>query len=179
MDKEMSVIELSREEIMQQCYELGYAYEQRVSVCSQCTLAALAQAFHTENDELFKAAFAFAGGGGETAIGFCGALAGGILFISSFLGRSRTEFDLAIDNYQAFAPCEKLITLFEEEWGVTSCYGVREKLFGRPVDTRKKEDLEYFLAMGGHSEKCPEVVGRGAALAAGIMWDELQKKATR
>ena len=46
-------------------------------------------------------------------------------------------------------------------------------MFGRELDFWNEEDQKLFEEMNGHGEKCPRVVGRGASLAAGVIWDEL------
>ena len=46
-------------------------------------------------------------------------------------------------------------------------------MFGREIDFSKEEDLRFFEENEGH-QKCAQVVGKGAALAAEILWDALQ-----
>jgi hypothetical protein len=45
-------------------------------------------------------------------------------------------------------------------------------MFGREIDFSREKDLQFFEENRGH-EKCAQVVGKGAALAAEILWDAL------
>lgn len=174
MDIRTSVTGWSKVELVERAYQLAYRYEQQAAYCPQATLAALQDVFQIKDDNIFKASFGFAGGGGDTGIGFCGALCGGIMAISCFFGRTRAEFNLPLVNTRAVRLVNKLVDLFQEEWGGVRCFDVRKKLFGRELDTRKEEDLKIFHEMHGHQEKCPQATGNAAALAAGIIWDEFQ-----
>ena len=176
MEIETSILNWSKDELVERAYKLGYRHEQQAAMCPQATLAALQDVFQIKDDNIFKASYGFAGGGGNTGLGFCGGLVGGIIVISYFFGRTRSEFNLPIISWQAMRLVEKLVDLFQKEWGGVSCFDVRRKLFGRHVDTRKKEDYEYFFKMKGHQEKCPQATGSGAALTAGIIWDEFHSQ---
>lgn len=174
MEFKPSVSIRTREEVMEQAYELGYEYERTAHYCPQASLAALMDVFGIRSDTLFKSLFAFHGGGGNRGIGMCGALVGGIAAISFFYGRSRQEFDLAVQNTCATEPAKRLIDRFEKEFGGIRCRDCQKKMIGREFDFWMEEDLRAFEEEEGH-EKCAEVVGKGASLAAGIIWDELHK----
>ena len=57
----------------------------------------------------------------------------------------------------------------------------RSRLTSKPEQTVSQfvssieEDKRIFEEMKGHEEKCPTVVGKGASLAAGIIWDALHE----
>jgi len=171
-----SVLGCSRDELVEKAYQLGYKYEQQTSFCSQATLAALQDVFQIRDDNVFKASYGFHGGSGDRGIGMCGALAGGIITISWFFGRTRSEFNLPVAHTTATRLVGELVDLFQKEWGGISCNDVQKKLFGRALDTRKKENHDFFIAMHGIQEKCPRAVSKGAALATGIIWDELHSQ---
>ena len=176
MDIKTSVLNWSRDKLIERAYKLAYRYEQQAAYCPQATLAALQDIFQIRDDNIFKVSFGFHGGAGDSGLGMCGALCGGIIAISYFFGRTRTEFNIPIASMHATRLVKKLVDLFQKEWGGVSCFDVRRKLFGRYVDTRKKEDYEYFFKVKGHQEKCPQATGSGAALTAGIIWDEFHSQ---
>jgi len=172
MDFKSSVKLRTREEVMDQAYELGYTYEMISHYCPQASMAALMDVFGIRSDILFRSLFAFHGGGGNRGIGMCGALVGGIAAVSFFYGRSRQEFDLAVQNTRATEPAKILIDRFEKEFGGIRCRDCQKKMFGREFDFWNEEDRRAFEEEQGH-DKCAEVVGKGASLAAGLLWDEL------
>ena len=175
MQMRTSVTAYKREEVVELAYKLGFEYEKNVHYCPQASLAALMDVFQIRDDVLFKSLFAFHGGGGNSGIGSCGALVGGIAVISYFFGRTKQEFDLAVENCHATGYAKILVDLFGQEFGGIRCRDCQKKMFGREIDFWKEEDKRIFEEMKGHEEKCPTVVGKGASLAAGIIWDALHE----
>ena len=175
-DLKTTTVDISKSELMENARMLGYKYEQDSYMCPQATLAALMDVFHIRDDNLFKAAFGFHGGGARTSKGLCGSLVGGILMISYFFGRNRTEFDLKMQNDQATGINWRLMKYFEEEYGGIQCIDIHKKLFGRTFDLWDPKEKKIFLDMGGHTKKCPEVIGKGAAWTAGLLWDEFVRE---
>ena len=100
----------------------------------------------------------------------------GTIAISYFFGRTRPEFDLRIENCHATGLVKRLHEFFEDEYGGIRCRDVHKAVFGREFNVWDDKDLEEFLAMGAHEKQCPEVVGKGAAWAVGILWDELNRE---
>ena len=176
MEIKTTTVDWSKSELMERARQLGYKYEQESHYCPQATLAALQDVFHVKDDNIFKSCFGFHGGGGDSNDGACGALVAGTIMISYFFGRTRSEFDLRIMNCHATGIVKKLHEYFEEEYGGIRCRDVHRKIFGREFNVWDEKDLQTFLDMGGHTEKCPEVVGKGAAWAAGLIWDELHRE---
>jgi len=175
MNIESTITKWTKEELQQKAYDLGHAYEKNCAYCPQASIAALMDVFQIKDDVLFRAAYGFHGGGGDRGIGTCGALCGGILIISYFYGRQRFEFNFGRENRKATHLSGMLVDEFKKEFDGISCDDVQKKMFGRSFNNANEEELKLFLEMGGHTEKCPKVVGRGAALAAGIIWDEINK----
>ena len=176
MDVKTSTVNMNKKQVMKLAEQLGYRYEQESHYCPQATLAALMDVFHFDDDTLFKSCFGFHGGGGDSNDGPCGALVAGTIAISYFFGRTRSEFDLRIQNCQATGLVKRLHEYFEEEYGGIRCRDVHRKLFGREFNVWDEEDLKVFLDMGAHERQCPEAVGKGAAWAAGIIWEELHRE---
>ncbi len=174
MDIKTSLIGYTREKAVKAAYELGYQYELKAHYCPQASLAALMDVFHMKDDTLFKSVFGFHGGGGDSGFGICGALAGGIVSISYLFGRTRQEFDLTIENKTATPLVKQLVDLFDNEFEGIRCRDCQNKMFGREFDFWKEEEGKEFQRLNGH-EKCAVVVGTGASLAAGVIWDALHK----
>jgi hypothetical protein len=175
MESMSTLIHQSKEELQQEAERLGFQYEKDAHYCPQATLAAIMDVLHFSDDALFKSCFGFHGGGGDTNNGPCGALVGGILAICWFFGRTKTEFDLQIDNYQASGIVRKLQEMFEQEFGSFRCRDIHTCLFGRDFDIWSEEGLRDFLEAGAHDDRCPSVVGKGAAWAVGLIIDEMRR----
>jgi len=173
MKLEGTLIKNNREETIQLAYDLGHLYELNAHYCPQASLAALIDVFHFRSETLFKSIFGFHGGSGNSGIGPCGALVGGIAAISYFYGRSRTEFDMMIENCTATPLAKKLVDRFSSEFDGIRCRDCQKKMLGREIDFSKEEDLRFFNENDGH-QKCALVVGKGSALAAEILWDTLK-----
>jgi hypothetical protein len=176
MQIKTTTVKTTKEELMQQAKDLGFRYEHESAYCPQATIAALMDVFHVHDDTLFKSVFGFQGGGGDSHDGACGSLCAGIVMISYFFGRTRTEFDLRMHNCESTGIVKRLTEMFKEEYDGIRCRDVQKKMFGREFDVWKEEDLKAFLDMGGHETKCPTVVGQGAAWATGLIWDELSRE---
>ena len=175
MEIKTSTAGWSKSEFVERARQLAYKYEEESYYCSQATLAALQDVFHIKNDDIFKASFGFCGGGANSSNGTCGSLVAGTIIISYFFGRSRTEFDLRIDNCHAKGILKRLYKYFEEEYNGIRCRDVQRKIFGREFNLEDEKEQQIFLDMGGHTTKGPEVVGKGAAWASGLIWDEFHR----
>jgi len=167
-----TLMNYNQEEAIKLAYDLGHLYELEAHFCPQASLAALMDVFHFRDDRLFKSVFGFHGGSGNSGIGPCGALAGGISAIGYFYGRSRTEFDMMAENCAATPLVKMLVDRFSSEFDGIRCRDCQKKMLGREIDFSKEEDYRFFIEHEGH-QKCAHVVGRGAALAAEILWDAL------
>jgi len=174
MKPEGTLITYGRKEAIQIAYDLGHQYELNAHYCPQASLAALMDVFHMQDDTLFRSVFGFHGGSGNRGIGPCGALVGGIAAIGYFFGRTRTEFDLMVENCTATPLVGKLVDQFAEEFEGIRCRDCQKHVFGREFDFSREEDKKLFEESRGH-EKCAQVVGKGAALAAAVLWDALHE----
>lgn len=165
--------EARTEELVQKAYRLGYEYEQVYRGCSQCVLAAIYDALGVQNDPVFKAATGLAGGGGLTGDTGCGAYSGAILALGSFMGRERSDFkDEKGLRFRSHAMARKLHTRFIQEFGSAVCRDIQSRLMGRPFYLADSDDFRKFDEAGGHSEKCPQVVGKAAQWAVEILAEE-------
>jgi len=154
----------------EKAYELGKKYEKAYMGCSQCVIAAIQDAFDIRDDAVFKAATGLTGGGAICGDGSCGSYAGAILVLSSRVGRTRDDFeDRAGASMKSFLMAQRLRQRFIDEYGSVVCRDIQNKIFGRPYYLPDMDDMKKFEKAGGHSDKCPEVVGKAARWAAEII----------
>ena len=161
------------ENLIKKIGDLAHYYELVYHGCSQCVLKALQDSLVIGDNLTFKAASALAGGvarAGEV----CGALTGGIMAISLVHGRDRLEETATSEAYlRAINLSTKLFEKFEREFGSVRCFDVQKKIFGRSFDLKKEEDRQAFTKAGGYGPQgCPQVVRKGAMLAAEIILKE-------
>jgi C_GCAxxG_C_C family probable redox protein len=159
-------------ELLEKAYELGYRYEKDYRGCSQCALAAIYDTLHINDDNVFKAATGFAGGGGLTGISVCGGYAAGVMAISQLLGRERSNFsDPEGLRFKTFALVEEFTMDYINELGSIICRDIQTRFFGRPYYIADADDFAKFEAAGGHQDKCTDVVGRATRLAVKFILD--------
>ncbi|MFC1858861.1 C-GCAxxG-C-C family protein [Thermodesulfobacteriota bacterium] len=165
----------SREEILEEVYNLAFKYEAKQGSCPQCVLAALMETLDVGDPNTIKAVDALAGGTALTTEGTCGALVGGLIAISSIEGREYDDFKLGKQKRRVFKYAKKLTDKFVEEYGSPVCKDVHKKLFGRTFNLLNRKDYEEFEKAGAHVDKCTVVSGKVARWTAEIILDELRK----
>lgn len=155
---------------IEKAYQLGKKYEQTYKGCSQCIVAALQDTFNIRNDAVFKAATGLAAGGGASTDGSCGAYTGGVMILSSLMGREREDFaDTAGILLKNFELIRKLHDEFIREYGSVICRNIQTKIFGRPYYLADMDEFEKFEKAGAHDEHCPGVVGKAARWTAQLI----------
>jgi C_GCAxxG_C_C family probable redox protein len=153
-------------EFAEKAYDLGFEYEKVYRGCSQAALAAIQDILNMKNDDVFKAATGFAGGGGLSGVSVCGGYAAGVLTIGQLLGRERSNFkDPEGIRHQNFDLVREFTLKFIEELGSVICRDIHIRQFGRPYYIADKDEFEKFEAAGGHRDKCTDVVGKATRLA--------------
>ncbi len=157
-------------EVAQKAYDLGYSYESKYGACSQCTVLAIMDALGKRNEDLFKAAFGFAGGVGNLSK-MCGALAAGVMMISLEKGRELGKLltQMEEDKHECLRMVKDLHDRFMEEYENIECTNVHLKLFGRTFNQWDEEEFQEFLRLGGHEDKCTSVVGNVAKWTVEIL----------
>ncbi len=110
-----------------------------------------------------------AGGTALSTEGTCGALVGGIMAISSVVGRTYKDFSAGEHNRRVFLYSKKLYDKFVEEYGSPICKDVHKKLFGRTFKLPDPKEYAEFEEMGAYVDKCPSVSGNVARWAAEII----------
>ncbi|MEF8878842.1 MAG: C-GCAxxG-C-C family protein [Candidatus Thermoplasmatota archaeon] len=156
-------------------YDLAFKYEAERGSCPQCVLAALMETVDVGDPVLVKAGDALAGGTVLSSEGTCGALAGGLMCISSAVGRSYEDFSEGRKKRRVFQFAKKLYDRFIEEYDSILCKDVQKKLFGRSYNLMDKEEYQAFEDAGAHVDKCPKVSGNVAKWTAEIILEELKR----
>ena len=160
------------ESVKQVAYDLANLYERNYGCCSQCVLAALRNTIGMDkiSDQVFRSSTGLGAGIGGAGYA-CGALTGGVMAISCFVGR---DFDNMADpdgiRFTTFQLSRKLADRFEQEYGVNGgdCSAIQTKLMGRSYDILRGERDE-FIANGGHDDICPDVCGKAAMWVVEIL----------
>jgi C_GCAxxG_C_C family probable redox protein len=166
----------NKEEILEKVYRLAYKYEAERGSCPQCVLSAIMETLKIGDPKTVQAADAMAGGTALSTEGTCGALVGGLLAISSIVGRTYENFSAGERRRRVFQYSKKLYDKFVEEYGSILCRDLHKKLFGRTFNFFDPKDYKEFEKMGAHVDKCPSVSGNVARWTAEIILDHLQDK---
>jgi C_GCAxxG_C_C family probable redox protein len=161
---------LNKEELTKRAYDLGFEYEKEYGSCPQCTFAAVSEVLGTNNREIFKTIDGLAGGLARTGDGTCGALTGGVAAISQRFGRE--EFPKTGQREKCMILSKRLHDRFIEEYGSVVCKDVQKKIMGRSFNLWDPKEREEFNAAGGHTDKCPSVVGKTAKWTVEVLLGE-------
>lgn len=157
---------MTQEELIQKAYTLAYEFERDHGCCAQGVLAAVQKVLGIVDDATFKAVHSLSGGGALMTGGTCGALAGGMMAISSMHGRGWDDFDDWQNTRlykQSYKLSRQLYTRFVTEYGGPICAMVQTCICGRSFDMWDREDYAAFEEAGAHVDKCPSVTGNVAA----------------
>lgn len=95
---------------VEELFALGYR-------CAESALLIVAEEKGVQSAWIPKIASGFCGGTSRTR-GTCGAVAGAVMAVNLFCGRS----DPSVPLYQSYPPVQRLIRAFEERFGSTNCY---------------------------------------------------------
>lgn len=172
----MNVKNTDKEEVLKKAYETAFTYEKTIGNCPQCLLATMYDIFGLGDNDSFKSGTALAGGGALAGDGTCGALSGGYMALGLAFGRDREGFKSGKKGMKAYKAAKRLRDKFVEEYGSVLCKEVQKKILGRSFDLWDKEDYQKFDEMGGHTDKCTDVVGKTAAWTAEIILEEKEKE---
>ena len=166
---------LSKEELLEKAYRLAFRYEAERGSCPQCVLAALKETLDVGDEKTIQAADALAGGTSLSTKGTCGALVGGLMAISSLVGRSFNDFSEGKRKRLVFKYSKLLYSKFVKEYGSPLCCDIHKQLFGRTFNLLDSKDYEEFEKAGAHVDKCTSVSGNVAKWTAEIILDALKK----
>ncbi len=162
-----------KQELLDTAYKLGFDYlsNGKYPGCALCTLAAIQDTLDIQDDTVFKAASGMSGGGGGTGVGNCGSFTGCALVIGQLCGCDRSYPESRDCYNKSNGLVEKVTEAFNREYGSVICRDIQVKVFGRYYDFKNKEDVVQFRKAGA-SEKCGDVVGKGAQCAVELIIDE-------
>ncbi|MGD2250026.1 MAG: C-GCAxxG-C-C family protein [Candidatus Methanofastidiosia archaeon] len=166
---------MSREDILQKAYETAFQYEKELGNCPQAIMATMHDLFDIGGDSAFKSGTGLAGGGALAGTGTCGALIGGYMVLGMVFGRDQKAYMSGKRAGRAYKATKKLHDRFVTEFGGATCAEVQKSIFGRSFNLWSREEYKTFEEMGGHEDKCPDVVGKVAQWTADIILDELKK----
>ena len=113
------------------------------------------------------------GGTALSSQGTCGALAGGMIAISTLVGSTYQEFTEGQKKRLVFKYTKLLYNRFIKEYGSPLCCDVQKKLFGRSYNLLDKQEYEAFEKAGAHVDKCTSVAGNAAKWTAEIILNEM------
>lgn len=165
----------SKQELLEKAYRLAFKYEAELGSCPQCVLAAIKETLDVGDEDTIKSADALAGGTSLSSRGTCGALVGGLLAISSIVGREYDDFKAGKNKRRVFKYAKILYDRFISEYGSLLCCDVQKKLFGRSFNLLDKKEYEEFEKAGAHVDKCPSISGNVAKWTVELILDELKK----
>ena len=166
----------NKEKILNEIYKKAYRYEAELGSCPQCVLASLYETLRIGDPKTIKAVDSLAGGTSLSTEGTCGALIGGLVAISSLVGRDYKDFQDGGKKRLVFKYSKKLYDKFISEYNSPLCKGVHKKIFGRTFDLLDKNDYIEFEKAGGHIDKCTDVSGKVAKWTAEIIITDLKKQ---
>lgn len=160
-------------EFYKRAYSKGFEDERDVHGCAQCTLTAMFEVTGQKNNDLYRAASAFAGGVGLSGDGICGGYAAGILWMGTYAGR-RLQFMNGDkeEQYKSFEMAQKLRNRFVETYGSIICGDIHKTIFGRAFTLLTKAVRNEFEAAGAHTDRCTSVVAIASLWTAEILIEE-------
>jgi len=163
----------NKENILNEVYKKAFKYEAELGSCPQCVLAALYETLDISDPKTIMAVDSLAGGTSLSTEGTCGALIGGLVAISSIVGRNYNDFKKGKRKRLVFKYSKKLYDKFIEEYGSPLCKEVHKKIFGRAFNLLDKDDYKNFEKSGAHIDKCTDVSGKVARWTAEIIIDDI------
>lgn len=170
---------LTRQELIDKAYELGFNFEKSSQSCSQCTVAALHELLDID-DVVVRIATSSCGGQADQVIGTCGGLIGGTIILDYFFGRpaEKLSYQECIQaNLDAMDSASEIARLlyykYIKEYGTILCPHIQVQLFSRHYYFIDPDELEKFEEAGAHSapDKCCHVVGKAARWVMEILLD--------
>ncbi len=166
---------MNREEMLEEVFRRGKAYELRGGNCAQCSLAAIFEVLNVDDENVVRSATGFADGVGLSGDGHCGALSGGTLAISYFFGRKKEDMPKMGKQLKALLLAKQFHEQFIKEFSTCRCHDIQVKQFGRFFNLYDMEDMKAAVA-AGMAEQCSTLVGKAARMALTIILDEQAKK---
>ncbi len=169
---------LSRQELLDKAYELGWNYLKNSDSCSQSTVAALHELLNID-DVVVKVATSSFGGQALQGLGACGSLIGGTIALDYYFGRpleNLSDKEIIQANLDVLANACKVAQLlydkYVKEYGTVICVQMQRQFFGRIYCFADPEEVEKFCKIAGNEEKCWGVVGKATCWVMEILLDK-------
>ena len=77
-------------------------------------------------------------------------------------------------RFKSYRMANRLHEMFVAKYGTSICSGIHQFVMGRSYRLSNPNEWEQFLKAGGHSDKCPAVVGRAARWTAQLLIEEAE-----
>ena len=170
----------TKDEAIEMAFKIGFESEKNRLSCSQSSFHAITTVLGYRNPQIFKSIVALQGGGADSGLNSCGAFCGPLVAFGYFFGRDYDMWKEGKMDLTASKLGQKLLKRFQETYGSAVCKDIQTACLGFPTqflsgDVFNKEAFDKFEAHEGHELVAPTVVGRAAAWAIDILWDELPK----
>jgi C_GCAxxG_C_C family probable redox protein len=170
----------TKKEAIDMAFRIGFESEKNRLSCSQSSFHAITTVLGYRNPQLFKSIVALQGGGADSGLNSCGAFCGPLVAFGYFFGRDYKLWEKGEMDLKASELGQKLLKKFHETYGSAVCKDIQTQCLGFPTQFMKdgkfdEEAFNKFEAHDGHVLVAPTVVGRAAAWAVEILWDELPK----
>jgi len=148
--------------------ELAREYEYTIGSCPQCVTAALYETLDVGSPDVIQASDGLAGGTALSTSGTCGALVGGMLAISSVVGRSYKDFKAGSKQRRVFVHTQRLYYRFVKKYSSAICGQVQQEVFGRCYDLLDAGEAKEF-SEDATRKTCPQVAADVTRWAAEII----------
>jgi hypothetical protein len=157
---------MDKQQMIDTAVEAAKAAQIRDDVCSRSVLIGLSAILDDIPDGMIAASLSLLGGTG-TASGSCGAYCAGLLGVGlKFNHPVGDELESPDIQFEGIGKAIEYRDRFLAMHGTVLCPLILEKQFGRSYYFTDPKQSEEFLALEGHKEKCAEIVGDAARLAA-------------
>ena len=173
METDKKVNNHTKKQAMELAFKIGFEGEASKTSCAQATFNAISSVLGVKNPQVFRSLYSLNGGGASSTCGSCGAFSGAMVSFSFFLGRTYEQWEEGKKGSRSALLAHEFYKRFEKKFGTIICREIHKKLFGRTFDFYSRSDFEEFEKLGGHTTKCPVVVGLASAWAVEILWDHI------
>lgn len=171
---------LSRQELLDKAYQIGFDTEKTSGSCSQATVYTMYELIDLP-EVMVHVASSCCGGQASRVQGTCGALIGGTMVMDYFFGRPTEHVSHEVDSpvgrsdvWYGLAMARLINDFYIKEWGTILCPQIQEQLLGRCYSFWTPTDLVEFFNAGSVSDpgKCASVVGQVARFVMGVLLDK-------
>ena len=80
------------------------------------------------------------------------------------------------NRFVGYRLANRLQQRFVDAYGSSICGRIHQQVMGRTFHLTQPDEWDGFIQAGGHSEKCPAVVGKAARWAAQIILEEMDRR---